>query len=648
MITSPAVPALSEIEDFELVSLVLGGKPDAVDELLNRVTVPASLALKLAAGFLRRLGTEVPELPQEREEERVVELLLQVTTGERRFLRMTPDRANLREWMRFVALGYLAQAEGGRNGDAASHGGGARRGDEAPQREVVAQAALPLESAEAPALAPPLRLALGLLGDGCRAPALARVLGVSLDAAANLAYEARRAVLRRGSATESPCGVAESVLSAYVDHALAAEVRADLRDHVNRCPACGRRMRLLRAASSQGGGERPSGRCVPLSWLFRYGRRELPVRVRVQVEEHAGRCRSCRRALLFDRTYAPFAPPVEVRVSQQGMAEGRRRILAASGAGPPLAGFGISPELCRVLYTTGVRGTDVFTSGSRVVVCEGTSLRLGNLSIQIKCLPEVVEGDERCSLGVVFTGVEERLPVFLDQEGEGEKQVTLREGSAEFRFLRMGCHALRFGRFKGQVVLVDIKPCRPRFLDLARAADALHREAEEVPDPAAVELFFYRLSDLTLQAAALRPGDPRALLRLLRIHFAKPGAAFDASRLSQRVRPADRSAYQRFLAAGTVRAIAWAKAASADSRLGDDLRPLARVFVAYEAKDSSRLRESLALLRARALPDDAETDRYARSLHEWLEVQGASLREDLVLRLGAKYVDGLVARYDRG
>ena len=634
------MPGLSEIEDFELACLVLEGRADALDELLSRAAVPAFIATKLALSFLERAGYALKD-PGVLEAHRTgFDLLAALLEDDRRYLRAMPDGATLKEWLQLVALVECRERS---------------MLDVGEEAEAEPQGELPLVESPDGRVTSRQAFVLALVGDGCAASAVARVLGMPLAATVSLTHDARRRALgATGDEPESPCGVTGLALSALLDGAVQDESRGPLRRHVARCPACGKRIRALRAAPARVEATKPEGRpararsrCPSLALLYRYGRRQLPHEARAAIESHAAGCRECRHALVFDRAWD--APAVEVNLPSDVMAAGRRRIEGLAVETPAIVGFGINDEACRVLYTSGERGTDLFASGSRTILCEGASLLLESLQVQVKCLPDEDPTETRCSIGAVFQGLSERLPVFLELEGEGEKQVTLRDNAVEFLHVRAGSHVLRFGKWKGRSVLVDVKPYHCRFDDLLQVSDALCRKAEEAAGQPLEVTLFYRVSDLCLRAAAERPGDGRALLRLLRAYFAKPVPRVDGALLSDgSARAADRAAYVRFLDAGAVRAIGWIRAASADSELGQALRPLAAVFSARASQDVERLLESLTALRAYALPSDPETDRYARTLADWLREPGHDRdpRADLMSRLGLKYVAGLIRRFD--
>ncbi|MFN7973464.1 MAG: hypothetical protein U0166_14135 [Acidobacteriota bacterium] len=396
------------------------------------------------------------------------------------------------------------------------------------------------------------------------------------------------------------------------------------------------------------GAQGPSGLrtpCATPGTILRFARGRIARRARGDVAEHLGGCKACDAALRFERS--PRGTAVPVRLGIDGLREGRKRVRALLSERAPIVGFGLNDEIARVLYTSGDRGIDVFASEDRVMFCEGARIRLGELTVQVKCLLEQPEDAERYSLGAVFSATGERLPVFLDLEQEGQKQVTLRDGAAEFRYIRGGTHVLRFGRFKGQSILLDIKPYASQLGDLLLIADGLTRKAEEASGAPLEIALFYRLCDVTLRAWAAHRADPRPLLRVLRTYFGRPIAAIDPAALAAGRAPArDRDAFVRLHRAGPLRAVAFA--ASQIPELERALRPLAVVFLAREARDDGRLFESLTALRAHALPEDIETDRYVRSLCEWLGSKGrdTTIREDLMAKLAAKYVAGLIARFD--
>ena len=621
----------SELEDFDLVCLLLEGDDDAADEFLNRAPVPAGLAVQVAIEFLGREGWEPLDPQRTKRSDLLFDFLEWGLSGEQPMLRNLPDGATLKEWLPMVALEF-AKSE---------------LLLEPTNESESPQARLPL-AGRAPELTPRMRFVAGLLQDGCNAATMGRILDVTPSSASRTAYETRRKLTGGAPEDDSQCGISQPLLSMFIDHALKVEERDKLRAHIGPCPACTRRVRRLRSAPRRLAAPTRRSRCPALASRFRYARRLLPARLRDELEDHAATCRPCRQTLRFDLTYRPYAPPTRIDLPSNVLTEGRQRLRKLLGISPPLVGFGVHEDICRVLYTTGIRGTDVFVSETRVTLCEGVNLEVKDVRVRIKCLPEVVEGDERSSIGVVFDGLNERLPVFLDLESEGEKQVTLRQGGVEFRFIRPGTHVLRFGRWKGLAVHLDIRPYEPRYPDLLQVADRVFERAQDAEGTPLEIALFYRMSDLTLRAAATRPGDPQSLLRLLRARLAKPIPQIDPVQLAStgRTRAADRNSYLRFLAAGPIRAIGWVRSASSDPEVAAALRPLARVYVAAQGTDRDRLLESLTALRAHALPDDADTDRYAGSLRDWLTDGGTerALRSDQLDRLGTKYVDGLIAR----
>lgn len=387
--------------------------------------------------------------------------------------------------------------------------------------------------------------------------------------------------------------------------------------------------------------------CLTPAAILRHARRLLPNRARGGADDHLALCSSCRETLAFalgETTQSPGA----VNLSGESFREGRRRVMDLLGERAPIVGFGVNHEIARVLYTSGERGTDVFASESRVLYCEGVNIRLGELAVQIKCLPESPSDAERYSVGAVFSATTERLPVYLEVEQEGQRQVTLRDGAAEFRYLRGGAHALRFGRFKGQSILLDVKPYASQLGDLLLIADGLTKKAEEASGTPLEIALYYRLCDVTLRAWASHKGDARPLLRLLRTYFGRPIGVIDPARLQDisRGSASDRATFVHLHRSSPVRALAFVGSLAPVCK--EALRPLCAVYVARQARDDTRLHETLTSLRAHALPDDVETDRYVRSLCDWLASKGrdTTIREDLMARLAGKYVAGLIARFD--
>ncbi len=633
MVTEAPAKITGEASDFDVVCRLLEGAETAVVEFAGRAAVPAAAAAGLAVRFLEETGEEVKDrrgLEGGNVVEGMVGLMLR---GHLELLRRMPCSVDLSDWLCLVAMGYVSEWM--------------VRPENSPQEEAPPANVLPLCGPSD--LSSRDRLVLSLLRLGYRARDLSLVLGVPLSAAVALSYEARRKA--RALPVEeapTPCRVSGRSLVAWLDGAVTKQAGGRFERHIRRCPVCRKRIKSLRAAVSMTGGGKATP-CPPISFLCRYGGKGLPlpsVPTR-EIEDHIARCVHCQRTLVFFRVRAPHAGPVSVHLPDETVGRLRDQIETSVRQRLPTVGFGVAPDCCRVLYATGDRGYDIYQAKGRILPCEGTSLEVDGISLQIKCLPDGPPEEERCSIGIVFDGLSARLPVFLLLEGTEEKQVTLKEGGVEFRLIRMGNHLLRFGRFKALEVLVDIKPFQPRFRDLAWGSDLLFERCMEAEGTPMEIPYFYQLSTSSLQAATKRPGASEALLRLLRAYFVKPITEIDPGRLAKygRVGAADRAAYRRFLGAGPVRAIGWIKAAAKDRGLGELLHPLAEIFSAYAERDRERLALALSRLSRGSLPINEETERFAASLADWIREpdRGQRLREDLLYRLGSRYVNGLIA-----